>query len=287
MKPIRTAAGIVAGLVLLAGCAVRTQPVATTPSVSVPQDAQLNRPTDSLWRRVPVHPAPLTLQDVVEPRLPKSSTPEVRVQASTNGSRVFFRLEWDDPTKDDLPGVGRFADAVAIQVPARTEPSAPAPEMGEPDHPVEISYWSAFWQATVDGRPHEIQAIYPRARVDHYPFQTPGMAAGSPQQAEMEMLYSPARAVGNTMAGPRTQSVQDLLAEGPGTLRPAPQAISRGQGFRTNRGWAVVFSRPLPEGWSPGQPMNLAFAVWQGSAGEVGSRKMRSEWIPIPIEQSR
>lgn len=237
-------------------------------------------PAEASWNQAPVYRVRLEPQNIIEPKLMAPSTPEVRVQAITDGSRVSFRLEWDDPSQDELPAAGRYADACAIQVAPRNQAGAtPAFTMGQPRRPVEITYWSASWQAVVDGRPDDIQAFYPGATVDAYPFA----AAAPDKQEEMAKLYAPARSLGNDRAGPRKQPVEDLLAEGPGSLRPAAKAISQGQGIRTARGWAVVISRPLPDGWTAGSQAQVAFAIWQGSAREAGSRKMRSAWVPISI----
>jgi hypothetical protein len=150
---------------------------------------------------------------------------------------------------------------------------------------VEIVYWSASWQAVVDGRPDDINAVYPQASVDHYPFQAPALTPDSPEQQEMAQRYSPARAVGNDRAGPRKQPVEDLLADGPGTLRRAPQTTSLGTGKRTKTGWSVLLVRNLSDGMRPGSRGQVAFALWQGSQQEVGSRKMRTAWIPLLMEK--
>jgi DMSO reductase family type II enzyme heme b subunit len=87
--------------------------------------------------------------------------------------------------------------------------------------------------------------------------------------------------LGNNRQGPRQQPVEDLIAEGPGTLTPNPQSFSKGKGIRTAKGWAVVISRPLPEGFSKEKPTQIAFAVWEGSKGETGARKMRTGWVNL------
>ena len=46
----------------------------------------------------------------------------------------------------------QFPDACAVQLPAKLEPTVPAPQMGEAGKTVEITYWRAAWQAVVDGR---------------------------------------------------------------------------------------------------------------------------------------
>lgn len=244
-------------------------------------------PLDGAWRDVPVHVAALVLQDMVEPRLLKASTGEVRAQAISDGRRLAFRLEWLDATGDDLPQPARFSDACAVQLPARLAADVPAPQMGEAGRVVEISYWRAAWQAVVDGRPDNIQAVHPRASVDHYPFDAPPLPKGGDAQREMAARYAPARALGNHMAGPRERPVEDLIAEGPSTLSPAPKAVSDGRGRRTKTGWAVVITRPLPAGLAPGARTQVAFAVWEGAQQEAGSRKMRSGWVPLLLEAAK
>jgi hypothetical protein len=255
--------------------------------VAVRRAALPEDPADPAWKAAPVHRAPLILQDLVEPRLLEPSTREVLVRAITDGARIAFRLEWDDPSQDDTQAPGRFTDACAIQLPTRVSPDLPAPQMGEPGRPVEITYWRAAWQAVVDGRGDSIRDLYPGAGVDHYPFEAASLEPGSAEQTAMAMRYAPARAVGNAMAGPRTRPVEDLVAEGPATVAPAPAQFSKGRGRRLPHGWAVVLSRPLPGGLGPGARTEVAFAVWQGGHGEAGARKMRSVWIPLSMEASR
>ncbi len=242
---------------------------------------------DPVWERAPLHPAKLLLQDMVEPRLMQGSTASVNVQAVTDGQRISFRLSWNDPTADDLPGPGRFGDAVAVQLPALTAPDVSSPQMGEEGKAVEITYWSAVFQAMVNGRKDEIQSIYPHAAIDHYPAEAASLKAGSPAQQNMEKRYSPARSLGNPMAGPRTQPVQDLIAEGPGTLRLADKSTSIGTGKRAKDGWTVLLSRPLPQGLQAGSRTQVAFAVWEGSHQEVGARKMRTAWVPLALGASQ
>jgi hypothetical protein len=268
-----------------AGCGrgePRTSPseVLAAPSATVPTG-----PSDPAWEAAPVHPAALLLQDLVEPRLLERSTSGLSVQALTDGTRIAFRLARADATSDDVQAPAAFADACAVQLPARAERDLPAPQMGEVGKPVEITYWRASWQAVVDGRPDDIREIHPGAAVGHYPFDAASLAPGSQEQLGMALRYAPARALGGTMAGPRTSPVEDLLAEGPGSLEPAQEQRSSGTGRRSATGWDVVICRPLPEGLTAGARTQVAFAVWQGAKDEVGARKMRTAWIPLAIEE--
>jgi len=284
--PIRSSVILVVAALVLGACGQKP-PAPTAEVVVVSRPAILTDPTDVAWQNVPVHASPLLLQDMVDPRLLKASTGEVRVRAVTDGTRIAFRLDWTDPTKDDLPGAARFSDAVAVQLPTAVAADAPAPQMGEIGRPVEITFWRASWQATVDGRKDSITELYPRASVDHYPFEAPSLEKGSKDQREMAARYAPALALANRMAGPRERPVEDLIAEGPGTLTTTKATDSDGRGQRTATGWSVVISRRLPQGMSPGKRSQVAFAVWEGSHQEAGARKMRTGWVPIVVEAKK
>ncbi|MCI0607026.1 hypothetical protein L0156_28910 [bacterium] len=74
-----------------------------------------------------------------------------------------------------------------------------------------------------------------------------------------------------------------MIAEGPGTLTPVAKTTSRGSAVRSSNGWNVLIVRALPDGLRSVQRSQVAFAVWEGSKQEVGSRKMRTAWIPFAI----
>jgi DMSO reductase family type II enzyme heme b subunit len=261
---------------------VQTAEVVASTTRQIPLD-----PADGAWDETSEHTAKLVLQDLVEPRLMKASTAEVKVRALTNGSDIAFRMAWTDPDKSDMPGPSRFVDACAVQLPKKLEKDPPAPQMGETGRQVEVTYWRADWQASVGGRGDTIQDLYPRATIDHYPFEAKSLEKGSAEQKEMARRYSPADAVGNRRSGPRETPVEDLVADGPGTLIRAPETTSKGKGQRSRDGWAVVISRRLPQGLTPRGRTQIAFAVWEGSSGESGARKMRTGWVPLLVEGGR
>lgn len=272
-------------LLSVAGCKKAVVPAAEVIAV---QTAQLPAgPSDAVWDATPEYAAKLIPQDLVEPRLAQASTPEVRVQAMTNGSEIAFRLRWVDSDPSDAEIPGQFVDACAVQVPARLMPNPPAPQMGEAGSAVQIAYWRSDWQAWVNGRADNIKSIYPNAEITHYPFQAHSLAAGSPEQNEMARRYAPADAVGNRRQGPRQSAVESLKAEGPGTLAPNPSLAVKGSGVRSKDGWAVMIVRPLPEGLAPKARTSVAFAVWQGANKEAGARKMRSGWAPLAMQEKK
>jgi DMSO reductase family type II enzyme heme b subunit len=270
---------LILSFLLFASC---RRSVILTPDVQVVSAPKISlEADDSVWSNAPTHGSKLILQDLVEPRQKEVTTQEVQVQAISDGKEIAFRIEWTDETLNDKAAPHNFIDGCAVQLPVKIETNVPAPQMGETNKTVQITFWRADWQAIVEGRADEITSIYPNAKPDHYPFNAESLKKNPDTQQETALRYAPARALGNNRQGPRQQPVEDLIAEGPGTLTPNPQSFSKGKGIRTAKGWAVVISRPLPEGFSKEKPTQIAFAVWEGSKGETGARKMRTGWVNL------
>jgi len=278
---MRTSLTVLLVASVVAGCRSAPAPVADV--VALRASALPVTPADVAWNAAPEHVAKLLLQDLVEPRLQKISTPEVRIRALATASEMAFRIEWPDASVNDLPGAGRFNDGCAVQLPQKPAAAVPDPQMGMVGNGVAITFWRADWQATVNGRGDAIRDLYPNALIDHYPFEAPSLEKGSADQQKLTAQYAPAEGAGNRRGGHRTSAVEDLLAEGPGTLAPAPTTRARGQGVRTAMGWSVVIARPMPEGLTPKTPSQVAFAVWEGSVEEAGARKMRTAWVPLSV----
>ena len=229
---------------------------------------------------------PMVVQDVTEPRLTEAGVPTVSVRALRDGARIALRLEWADDAVDDLADTDRSVDQVAVQVPAVGDAEGiPDAMMGEEGKPVSITLWRASWQRRVDGGTWGIKALYPNALIDHYPEN----AAKDPGDHQtLARLYNPPGAVGNpVVADPGTRPVEDLTATGVGTLRPDPDGASTGKGVYRDGRWHVVIARPLAVApgartrLRPGESTLFAVAVWNGSADNRGSKKMRSVWIPL------
>jgi hypothetical protein len=269
---------------LTVGCREKKEETPPVTDVVAEKVASLpTSPTDDAWSQVSEMNIELMLQDQVDPRLLEESTETVRVRALSDGNRVAFRLEWNDETQDDRSTSAMFGDACAVQLPAEIEPDVPSPQMGEEGRPVHIAYWSAVWQAAVEGRGDTVEDLYPNMSIDHYPFEAESLEKGSPEQEAMAARYAPAHALHNMMGGPRDNPVQDLIAEGPGTLAPAETTTSKGSGQRNENGWSVVITRQLPKGVDSDAPAQVAFAIWNGAKDEVGARKMRTGWITLEI----
>ena len=248
-------------------------------------------PFSPAWERARPVLVPLLLQDVAEPRLTEKGIETLELRSLHDGERIAFRIEWADEASEDLVDTGRSADGVAIQFPAsNAEGGVPDSMMGEKGKPVAITYWRAAWQRRVDGGTHGIAALYPNALIDHYP---PDAAKGEEDRANLTRLYEPPVAVGNPVAVREVASpVEDLRAEGFGTLAPAAKTRSSGKGVHRDGAWHVVIARPLdlapgsPTSLRPGKSTYIAVAVWDGGKNQRGALKMRSIWVPLEIEEA-
>ena len=79
---------------------------------------------------------------------PYGLTGAVRVAAAHNGEALFFRLSWQDETKDDgIRDTTQFADGAAVLLPARDD--ATLQTMGSPEQPVNAWYWRADLEAPI------------------------------------------------------------------------------------------------------------------------------------------
>lgn len=277
-------------LMLVVGCGREALPPPITPNEviakKVPGDLPRTDPASALWDSAPEHVAKLLLQDQTEPRLVQPSVEVLRIRALTDGQWIAFRIEWDDATRDALAGVRQFTDAVAVQVPFEAGGEVPDGAMGQAGRPVRIHVWKASAQEALARKVDAVTALYPNASSDHYPYEA---APTERDRAILERLYAPAKAAGNPWSNGRSDApVQDLVAAGFGSLSPAPEPVSLGSGAHDGGRWHVVIARPLDpdagQALRSGTRTYAAFAVWDGSAGNVGARKMRTGWIPLVIE---
>jgi DMSO reductase family type II enzyme heme b subunit len=71
---------------------------------------------------------------------------DLTVQAAHNGTDIFFRLRWEDATKDiEITDTTVFPDACGVLMPLN-ESDPPIDEMGTKDDPVNAWYWRADYE---------------------------------------------------------------------------------------------------------------------------------------------
>ena len=281
---LKVAGAVTASGVVAAGIAARelTRPNPATHLVARRHSGEIPLDPDAReWTRAGAWTVPLLVQNMVLPFAPELVVPEVRVRALHNGQQIGFRVEWDDAQEDLVDAMARFRDAVAVQLP--TDPTVtPAVTMGAVNQPVHIMQWRAAWQVDVDQGRQGVKDTFPNMFHDAPPESLHGEEAAK--------VFYPARYVGNPMARTdRTSPVEDLVAVGFGSLTVHDEQTATGRGVFSREHWSVTLVSPIADGdgktvMSPGATTSVAFAVWNGSAGNRGSRKQWSNWTMLEIE---
>jgi hypothetical protein len=259
-------------------------------AVRVDQELPLD-PTAPVWDRAPVTTVPLQRQDQTMPMLDEVAVDRVDVQTITNGRAIGWKVSWSDETSDYHLDTDRFCDAVALQFPLVANANF---KMGDRDFPVQILQWKAIWQKDIDEHFQDVQDLHPNYWTDLYWFaegEFPYPVPESFQRTEALDWFVGYRA-GNPMAELyREHPVQEMIAEGFGTLTNQPLVASVAKGVWTNERWSVVFVRPMETHdigdyqFVPGQRDLVAFAVWEGAAGNVSGRKQHSQWVIFEVQQ--
>lgn len=212
---------------------------------------------------------PTTSQQVAPP-MGGGSIERVAVRALNDDERIFVMLEWSDATADwASDGYQEFTDAAAVQLPAEAGSEVPAICMGQADQGVNIWQWRADQQM-------EPPVLPDSGYVDFYP--------------EAGDLYLTAREAGNPLSQADDRSaVTNLVAGGFGTLEVTSRGELLGNAVHRDGRWMVVFSRPLGE---PGEmqptidgtgPIDVAFAIWNGSERERNGIKSVSPFTQIQV----
>lgn len=219
------------------------------------------------WQSIVPVFIPATAQQVTPP-MGGGMVERIAVRAVHWEDRLYVMLEWTDSTADHVSdGYEAFTDSAAVQFPAIAGSEVPYICMGQADQAVNIWQWRADHQGEPPGLPEN-------GYVDLYP--------------STDDLYFPARAAGNPLAGDRSPA-QNLVAGGFGTLTASENGALEGHGVHQGNQWAVVFSRPFqPNGdlqpeFAPAQPIDVAFAVWDGSRMERDGIKSVSAFTQLSI----
>lgn len=208
-------------------------------------------PDDPRWDRVPwtsLFFVPQLMEGGEEERLYKPTLDTISVKALYNGQGLALLLEWDDRT-ESVPGVKRAEDIADGEVYRDA---------------VAVQFPSALTDSTIKPRFAMGDARRP---VNIWTWKGPGSAGGDDEYGVVD-----ARGTGE-VSGPRA-----------GGLRAAGE-YDRGT-------WRVVMTRPLktrsPEAdiqLVPGRFIPVAFAAWDGSNRDIGSRHVLTPWCTIILEE--
>jgi complex iron-sulfur molybdoenzyme family reductase subunit gamma len=227
-------------------------------------------PSDPAWAEAKESFVPLVSQVSVVPRSPSPKKSQIAVRALTNRKEFGLLLSWTDPTKDEIEAASeRFRDAVAVGFPMNYGATVPLPYigMGNKGRPVNIWHWKASWQADVERGYQGTTSQYPASVRDQEKIRhLTGEEAGSPLSAH-----------------DRKSPVENLLAEGFGTLTSVKDESLLGKGIWKDGKWMVVIKGTFKTSKESGI-LPVTFAVWDGSAGERNGLKGVTRWRFLKLE---
>ena len=248
-----------------------------------------SHPDAGLWRLaspVNLHLMPLWWRN--------DRTEELTVRALHDGKEIALLLVWRDESYD--PTTIRpqdFRDAVAVQY--SLSPDPPFFGMGEAAKFVNIWMWKSERQADLEPAYQDLEKVYPNIGIDSYPNFTRSPAAQPLRHVltlESDPVYVTGWGAGNIVSDPTwKRAVEDLKARGFGTLSARPridQTVEADGVYRANA-YRVVFRRSLrPKGNDSvrlrvGSTVPVAFAVWNGSAGDRDGAKSITIWQDLTL----
>ena len=279
---IGLSAGVVAATVGAGAIAVSAISEETTTDQLVSHFAEgsvpASDPEDGRWQDIPAFDVALTPQQMTTPMLQGISVPTLQVRSMNDGAQIAFLLEWEDAEQDDIDAMARFHDAVAVELPTATAPTASS--MGQSGAPVHILQWRASWQADIDRGRQTVEDAFPNM----YPGPRPEDLMGQEKAA----VYYPGVYVGNPQSSRnRTQPVEELTSIGFGSLADMDEQRAVGKGVYTGAGWKVAMGTSMLGGkdrFAGAPKTQVAFAAWSGSKENRGSRKQWADWTDFRIE---
>lgn len=253
----------------------------TPPSVvlkagSAPDAERLLEPLASGWVVAPATNVPLYAQHVAQP-IGGGSTKEVSVKAIKTPQGLIFRLDWSDSSRDDGTSDSTFRDGAAIQFPAGSNNTSKALTMGHYDNPVDI--W--FWSADAERKKRSAGAAMPYRQLS-------GSAPDMVSLMESNRLSRTAPKTEPSTA--KNESWKELVATGVYTQLMKPTEFQQLKGkavWQSNR-WYVTFFRPFIQSSDIGpdfgqKQVAIAFAIWNGGAGERLGMKSVSTWAALTL----
>lgn len=258
--------------------------------VAVQTDELPQNPDAGAWRSV--EPVELHLM----PLWWRPGRPEVlTLKALHDGKALALLLQWVDETDDHTAMRPQdFRDAAAVELSPADDP--PFFGMGSAGQEVSIWMWKSERQADLEPAFQDLEKVYPNLGIDSYP-NLERSALEQPMRHALTLESDPrfitAWGAGNIVADPTRQSaVENLSAEGFGTLsaRPTIDQQVRTMGSYRFGSYQVVFIREIAGEaadssiLAPGRTIPVAFAVWDGSAGDRDGKKSITIWQELYIE---
>jgi hypothetical protein len=155
--------------------------------------------------------------------------------------------------------------------------------------------WKSERQADLEPAFQDLEKVYPNIGIDSYPNLLRSPLEQPMRNAltlDSDRTFVTGWGAGNIVSDPERKSAgEDLTAQGFGTLRARPRVDQKAQakGVYSVGAYRVVFRRALkPSGehaarFEPGTTIPVAFAIWNGSAGDRDGKKSVTIWQDLKI----
>ena len=224
-------------------------------------------PNDPTWKAVDSNFYPLAGQIIKSKKVIYPIIDNVVVKALHNGKDIAFYLHWDDPTVDPiLKKMTTVEESPAPPLPAHLQTDEPEEQLSEELKPQEF--------------PDSISIQFPSSINDGN--ERPYFLNGDSEHPVNLWKWSshPMKALEFTATGIKKINVQ----------KNSSQNLTSKVSYKFGR-YFLVMKRPLttPDTkidiqLQPGQTTPIAFNLWNGSAGETGSKKVISSWFDMILE---
>ena len=235
-------------------------------------------PSDKTWEQAQATTIPLISQTSIVPRSPAFKKMDLTIRAIYTTKEIGFDLSWSDPThSQSVVKSEQFRDAVALAFPINygADVALPYIGMGNKGRPVNVWHWKASWQADLDRGYQGVAEANPSMVPNNSPlYFLSGAEAGSPLSQQR-----------------RESPLENLLAEGFGTLTSSPSPGLTGKGVWQDGAWHVVIKRPLQAkgigidmAGGKGGLVPITFAVWDGAGAERNGIKRITRWRFLQLE---
>jgi hypothetical protein len=240
-------------------------------------------PDDSIWREAEPLSVALFSQLMTRPRVYKNQINSLEVRALHNSKEIAFLLQWRDDTQDVVLDVDRFPDAAAVEFPSSTAQGKPHFGMGDAENPANIWYWKSIWQLP------QAQPMPPKKIRKEY---SPRFVTDEKTHIFVDEAWLSGVLALNPVSTPHLSPVENLVAAGFGSLTQnrASNGQPEGKASWSDGMWRLILKRklvshnPYDARFHEGEVTPVAFAIWNGSEMNRGSRKALSTWYYVALE---
>jgi len=223
------------------------------------EDDVPDKPDDPKWKEAEPTNFYLIPQIIAQERFFTPTVNSITARALYNDKDIAILLEWDDRTRS-IPGDEKakeiadeevFEDGVAIQFPLTIPEEMEKPYFGMGDTTNPVSLW--FWKS---------ERLVPE-----------GSNQGKDAPQTVKLLKA---------SGFKKQGIEE---------KDGQKAGLKASGVYDKGTWRVVMERPLKTGeedvqFEEGRFIPIAFAVWDGSNGEKGSKHTMTTWYWLFLKPS-